>query len=150
MIRIAITAEAFDTVATLPPSTVGFEREPPPPDDRREPCAGVSMRIRSRVLTFVWSSRFKAWIDGVGDPKMRARIAARLRRASLGNFGDCASVGEGLSEMRIDVGPGYRVYFIGEGRDVCRLLAGGDKSTQDRDIEQAKAMARKVKEERDR
>jgi len=74
----------------------------------------------------------------------------RLTRASLGNFGDCAPVGEGVSEMRFSgQGPGYRVYFIREGRDVYRVLAGGDKSTQDRDIEQAKAMARELKQGND-
>jgi putative addiction module killer protein len=106
------------------------------------------MRIHCRVLTLVWSSRFEAWIRGL-DPKTRARVAARLTRASLGNFGDCKPIGEGLSEMRIDVGPGYRVYFVRQGAAVYLLLTGGDKSTQDRDIERAKAMARELKQERD-
>ena len=102
------------------------------------------------MLTFVWSSRFRDWVHGLADPKARARIASRLDRASLGNFGDCEPAGEGVSEMRIDVGPGYRVYFVREGHDVYRLLVGGDKSTQQRDIEEAKSMARKLKQERNR
>jgi putative addiction module killer protein len=87
------------------------------------------MQIRSRVLTFVWSSRFKAWIDGVGDPKTRGRITARLDRASLGNFGDCKPVGEGVSEMPVNFGPGYRIYFVRQGAAVYLLLTGGDKSS---------------------
>lgn len=66
------------------------------------------------------------------------------------NFGDCEPAGEGLSEIRIDVGPGYRVYFVREGHDVYRLLVGGNKSTQQRDIEEAKSMALKLKQERNR
>ena len=96
------------------------------------------------MLTLVWSSRFKLWIHGL-DPKTRARIATRLQRASLGNFGDCKSIGEGVSEMRIAFGPGYRVYFMRQGVAVYVLLTGGDKSSQERDIE-AKAMARELKE----
>jgi putative addiction module killer protein len=72
---------------------------------------------------------------------------ARLARARLGNFGDCKPVGEGVSEMRIDCRPGYRVYFVRQGTMTYLLLLGGDKSTQDRDIERAKAMARDLKEE---
>ena len=101
------------------------------------------------MLTFVWSSRFEAWIGGLPDQRARARILNRLDRASLGNFGDCAPVGEGVAEMRIDYGPGYRVYFIRQGAAVYLLLTGGDKSTQHRDIERAKAMARELKQERD-
>jgi putative addiction module killer protein len=99
----------------------------------------------SGVLAIVWSHRFRAWIHGLADQKARARIAARLDRASLGNFGDCKPVGEGVSEMRIDVGPGYRVYFARQGAAVYVLLTGGDKSSQERDIVEAKAMARELK-----
>jgi putative addiction module killer protein len=90
-----------------------------------------------------------AWIRGLADQRARARILNRLDRASLGNFGGCAPVGEGVAEMRIDYGPGYRVYFIRQGAPVYLLLTGGDKSTQHRDIERAKAMARELKQERD-
>jgi putative addiction module killer protein len=72
------------------------------------------------------------------------RIEARIRRLSLGNFGDVRPVGEGVSEMRIDYGPGYRVYFVQRGAALVVLLAGGDKRTQDRDIATARALAREL------
>ncbi len=72
------------------------------------------------------------------------RIQARIRRLSLGNAGDVKSVGEGVSEMRIDYGPGYRVYFCQRGSTLVILLAGGDKSTQDKDIAMAHALAREL------
>jgi putative addiction module killer protein len=72
------------------------------------------------------------------------RINVRIRRLSLGNPGDVRPVGEGVSEMRIDYGPGYRVYFVQRGRAMVVLLAGGDKRTQQRDIETAHALAREL------
>lgn len=102
------------------------------------------------MLTLVRSKRFDAWLVRLADQKARARILNRLDRASLGNFGDCKSIGEGVSEMRIDAGPGYRVYFVRRGVAVYVLLTGGDKATQDRDIVEAKAMARELKRERER
>jgi putative addiction module killer protein len=72
------------------------------------------------------------------------RIEARIRRLSLGNFGNVRPVGEGVSEMRIDYGPGYRVYFVQRGSALVVLLAGGDKRTQDRDIAIARALAREL------
>jgi putative addiction module killer protein len=72
------------------------------------------------------------------------RIEARIRRLSLGNFGDVRPVGEGVSEMRIDYGPGYRVYFVQRGAALVVLLAAGDKRTQDRDIVIARALAREL------
>jgi putative addiction module killer protein len=72
------------------------------------------------------------------------RIEARIRRLSLGNFGDVRPVGEGVSEVRIDYGPGYRVYFVQRGAALVVLLAGGDKRTQDRDIVIARALAREL------
>jgi putative addiction module killer protein len=79
--------------------------------------------------------------------RARARIVARVRRATFGNFGDCKPVGEGVSEMPVDVCRGYRLYFIRKGAEVYLLLVGGDKSTQKRDIERAMAMARKLREQ---
>ncbi|MCY0871400.1 MAG: type II toxin-antitoxin system RelE/ParE family toxin, partial [Acidithiobacillus caldus] len=76
----------------------------------------------------------------------RARIQVRMRRLSLGNPGDVKSVGEGISEMRIDYGPGYRVYFMRRGPVVVALLCGGDKGSQERDIALAKAIAAQWKE----
>ena len=83
-------------------------------------------------------------MKGLRDRRGEARILSRLRSASLGNFGDCASVGEGVFEMRIHFGPGYRVYYTRRGLDVYWLLAGGDKSTQSRDIRAALEMAREL------
>ena len=98
------------------------------------------------MLTIVGSSDFDAWLSALADSKAKARILARLRSATLGNFGDCKPVGEGVSEMRVDVGPGYRVYFTRTGSSVYALLIGGDKSSQQRDIARAKRMAREQKE----
>jgi putative addiction module killer protein len=84
---------------------------------------------------------FQAWLDGVADVRARLRIVARLRRAESGNLGDCRSVGGGVSEMRVDVGPGYRLYFTRRGRLLVVMLAGGDKSTQVSDIRRARRIA---------
>lgn len=78
------------------------------------------------------------------DARAQARINVRLRRVELGVIGDCKPVGEGVSEMRIDYGPGYRVYFVQRGYEVIILLAGGDKSTQARDIRSALKLAREL------
>ena len=86
------------------------------------------------------------WFSGLRDRVTRARIDIRIRRLSLGNAGDAKPVGDGVSELRIDHGPGYRVYFIQRGELVIVLLAGGDKSTQDKDIRHAKALAGDLKE----
>ena len=88
------------------------------------------------------TDEYARWFEGLRDRQSRFRIIARVRRLSLGNPGDVRSVGEGVSEMRIDCGPGYRVYFTERGRTVVFLLAGGDKKTQSRDIEKAKELAR--------
>lgn len=81
---------------------------------------------------------------GLRDREARARITVRIRRLSLGNPGDVKPVGSGVSEMRIDYGPGYRVYFIRRGDTVVVLLCGGDKRTQDRDIARALELARET------
>lgn len=96
--------------------------------------------------TFVRSSDFDAWLSGLADQKAKARVLARLRSAMLGNFGDCEPVGEGVSEMRIHAGPGYRVYFLRTGATLYLLLTGGDKSSQKQDIIRAKEMARELRE----
>jgi putative addiction module killer protein len=84
---------------------------------------------------------FAAWLDGLRDRAARARIDVRLRRLSLGNPGDVKPVGQGVSELRIDYGPGYRVYFVQRGELLTILLAGGDKRTQDSDIKTALKLA---------
>jgi putative addiction module killer protein len=76
---------------------------------------------------------FARWLDGLHDSRARVRIQARIDRLEIGNPGDVRPVGGGISEMRIDYGPGYRVYFVQRGTAVVVLLAGGDKRTQDRD-----------------
>lgn len=90
------------------------------------------------------TERFARWFAGLSDSQARMRIQARIRRLSVGNFGDVKSVGLGISEMRIDYGPGYRLYFTRRGEGLVLLLAGGDKRTQDRDIAIARAMAREL------
>ena len=90
------------------------------------------------------SKDFVAWFRSLGDLRAKARISARIDRLSAGNPGDVRPVGDGVSELRIDVGPGYRVYFIGRGPSVIVLLGGGDKSSQERDIVRAKSIARSV------
>jgi putative addiction module killer protein len=100
------------------------------------------------MILLVRSSDFDAWLSRLADLKAKARILARLRSASLGNFGDCDSVGEGVSEMRVHVGPGYRVYITRSGSTVYLLLTGGNKSTQKQDIARAKAMAREFKDKK--
>ena len=87
---------------------------------------------------------FAKWIDGLQDIRARARILARIERLAVGNPGDVKSVGEGVSEMRIDYGPGYRVYFKKIGRQVIILLAGGDKSTQSKGIKTALLLSRNL------
>jgi putative addiction module killer protein len=87
---------------------------------------------------------FARWLAGLRDGRARARINARIRRLSIGNPGDVKPIGEGVSEMRIDYGPGYRVYFVQRGATLVVLLAGGDKTTQRRDITTALEFARKL------
>jgi putative addiction module killer protein len=98
------------------------------------------------MYQLIRSSVFEAWLTKLADHRAKARIVARLTSAGLGNLGDCRSVGEGVSEMRIDSGPGYRLYFIRAGQRLIVLLCAGDKSTQRRDIERAKRMAKEWKE----
>lgn len=93
------------------------------------------------------TGEFDTWLSGLKDPKAKARILVRIRSAEMGNFGDCKPVGDGVSEMRIDVGPGYRVYFTRVGSVVYLLLCGGTKSRQPRDIERAKKIARDVEKD---
>ena len=88
------------------------------------------------------TDRFAKWIDGLRDIQARARVQARIERLAGGNPGDVKPVGEGVSEMRINYGPGYRVYYKKRGRLLIILLVGGDKRTQSRDIKTALQLAR--------
>lgn len=85
---------------------------------------------------------FERWLTKLRDRRAAARIKSRIDRLQLGLIGDVKSVREGVSEMRIDYGPGYRIYFVRRGRGLLILLAGGDKRTQSRDIENALSLAR--------
>ena len=87
---------------------------------------------------------FSQWFDKLRDRRARALINVRIRRLSLGNPGDVKPVGEGVSEMRIDHGPGYRVYFVRRGQYLVVLLAGGDKHSQRKDINMALDLAREL------
>lgn len=89
---------------------------------------------------------FAHWLDGLRDIQARARVQARIARLALGNPGDVEPVGEGVSELRINYGPGYRIYFVQRGRELIILLAGGDKSTQAKDIKTALRLARNLVE----
>ena len=90
------------------------------------------------------TEEYAEWFANLRDKQARARINVRIRRLSLGNPGDVKPVGEGVSELRIDYGPGYRVYFLQRGREVVIMLAGGDKRSQQKDIETALELARNL------
>ena len=98
------------------------------------------------MIELIKTDVFDRWLTELRDIRARARIEARIRRLSLGNPGDVKPVGEGISEMRIDYGPGYRVYYLKRGVVVVVLLCGGNKGSQDRDIVMAKAIATQWKE----
>ena len=87
---------------------------------------------------------FAKWLDGLNDVRARARILVRIERLAAGNPGDVKPVGEGVSELRIDYGPGYRVYYKKQGQKVVVLLAGGDKNSQAKDIKTALRLARNL------
>ena len=90
---------------------------------------------------------YARWLEKLRDRQAKARIAVRIRRLSLGNPGDVRPVGGGVSELRIDYGPGYRVYFLKQGATLVILLAGGDKSSQSQDIAEARNLARVLTKE---
>jgi putative addiction module killer protein len=90
------------------------------------------------------TSRYADWFHALRDIHAKARIDARIRRLSLGNFGDAAPVGGGVSELRVHFGPGYRIYFTRRGPMVVILLCGGDKGSQTRNIRAAKALTREL------
>ncbi len=96
------------------------------------------------VIEIRETAEYAKWFRRLRDSRAKARINARIRRLTLGNFGDVKPVGSGVIEMRIDYGPGYRVYFTQRGEEVVILLAGGDKSRQTEDIAHAIEIARLV------
>lgn len=97
------------------------------------------------MFTIIRSVVFNSWFEKLRDLNAKARILSRIDSASLGNFGDSQPVGEGVSEMRVHVGPGYRLYYMRQGSKAYLLLIGGNKSSQRKDIQQAILMARQLK-----
>jgi len=98
------------------------------------------------MVEILKSATFDRWMRKLRDPNARARIQTRIRRLSLGNPGDAQPIGKGLSELRIDYGPGYRVYYMQRGAVLIVLLCGGDKRTQQEDIARAKRIAEEWKD----
>ncbi len=115
---------------------------------RPYPVGYTSQQIGSPpVYTVNRTEEFDAWLARLSDQRARAKILVRIRRAERGHFGDMKLLEDGVSEMRIDYGQGYRVYFAREERVVYLLLCGGDKSTQPADIKHAKTMWAAIREE---
>lgn len=98
------------------------------------------------MVEIIKSDTFDRWLRKLRDPRARARVEMRIRRLSLGNAGDVQPIGEGLSEMRIDYGPGYRVYYMQQSSLLVILLCGGDKRTQQKDIAKARQIAAEWKD----
>jgi len=96
------------------------------------------------VVAVLQTKEFQSWLDALRDKRAQARIAARLRLAEAGNLGDWKPVGGEVSEMRVDFGPGYRLYFTRRGRLLIVMLAGGDKSSQARDIRRAQRILKEL------
>lgn len=109
-------------------------------------CNSVNCGLQFHMLTIRETIEFSDWLMSLRDGIARARIARRISRLAAGNPGDFKPVGQGISELRIDHGPGYRVYFVQEGSVLILLLCGGDKSSQSRDITRAKKIANAIKE----
>ena len=96
------------------------------------------------MLTVQLTQSFQAWLGALRDIRAQVSIASRIERIAAGNLGDVKSVGDGVSELRVDVGPGYRVYIVQRGGHLVVVLAGGDKSSQARDIKRAKQLAKEI------
>jgi putative addiction module killer protein len=112
-----------------------------------EPLAHMyPMEYNPASIEICQAEEYAAWFTSLRDRQARARILARIRRVSLGNLGDVRPVGEGVSELRVHFGSGYRIYITQRGDTVVILLAGSDKRTQKRDIERAKRLARLLEE----
>ena len=104
----------------------------------------VAYKIQMPTVTR--TEEFSSWLKSLGDSRARAKILLRIDRLELGNPGDIAPVGEGVSELRIHYGPGYRIYIVQRGEEFVVLLCGGDKSSQDADISRAKKLASELGE----
>jgi len=99
------------------------------------------------VIKIKQTEAYEEWFDSLSDSRAKARIDVRIRRLSLGNPGETRPVGEGVMELKIDYGPGYRVYYVSKGKTLVILLAGGDKKTQNKDIARAKMLAKEIQAE---
>ena len=97
-----------------------------------------------QIYEIAMTAEFVDWLGGLPDPAVKLRVVARLRRAMAGNFGDWTQLDGALAEMRLRFGPGYRLYFTRTGRTLIVMLAGGDKSSQQRDIERAKRLMQEL------
>jgi putative addiction module killer protein len=97
-------------------------------------------------VAIVQTAVFRDWIDGLRDRKVRVRIDDRLKRLASGHAGDTKLIGDGVRELRLHFGPGYRIYYIWQGKVLIILLNGGDKSTQARDVATAKRLAKEAKD----
>jgi putative addiction module killer protein len=109
----------------------------------------VSFWIQHRmneIITIKVTAGFERWLKALKNVQARAKILARIKSAGKGNFGDCKPVGDGVSEMRIHIRSGYRVYFMQHGLTIYILLIGGNKATQQQDIIRAKELTRQIKE----
>jgi putative addiction module killer protein len=102
------------------------------------------MSYNKTGMEILSTESFSRWLTSLRDDRARARIATRIRRLTFGNPGDVKPVGEGISELRIDVGAGYRVYFVQRGTLLIVLLCGGDNATQTKDIAAAKRLAKEI------
>lgn len=98
------------------------------------------------MIEVAQTEAFLDWLSGLRDSRARTKVVARIKRLAFGNSGDIAPVGEGVSELRIHYGPGYRVYLVQRGSKFVILLCGGDKSSQERDIKLAKKMAKELED----
>jgi putative addiction module killer protein len=98
------------------------------------------------MFTIRRTAQFDAWFAGLRDVRTRQRLVARLRKAQLGNLGDCKSIGAGVYEMREHFGPGWRMYYVRRGRVLIVMLGGGDKSTQTTDVAKALKLAERIEE----
>jgi len=107
-------------------------------------CLNCSLLGYSLIMEIRKTDFFARWLDGLRDTRARARVQVRIERLAMGNPGDVKAVGEGVSELRIQYGPGYRVYFKQQGNALILLLAGGDKSTQKKDIQTVLELARNL------
>lgn len=111
------------------------------PNPRSVLTCNQAFHIRDVVISVRQTERFKIWFEGLRDRSARKHILVRIGRLERGNFGDVRPVGEGVSELRIFHGPGYRLYLVRRGQEIVILLSGGDKSSQARDIQLAKQLA---------